>query len=584
MSYDTEVAADTPQIYWKLQEASGTAAADSSGNARPGVYNGTAAVNYALNQSVSMLSTDTTLKSVKMMRDSAVEGGHPTTASNLNDATDANGRASVSRAYDVWMNVAGAAFSTECWAKVPSTLHRYASSISSMLLVARRATYPLQHQISLGGLAGAPTAARWADRLNATNNSQPAYGASFFMDEASMDVFVGGTPTTGYEDAYSPSAAMATCFDDTPHHYVATYGTASIRLYRDGVLSSIYYTSGVPAIASNTADALSFGGIWNGTTTNVGLLGWMSHCAHYPSELSAARVAAHFTAGGAKIAFLNQQWALLAGQSMTVSATVNATASAGFNAMSQMVFSSPFNATTNLLPAYRAGMAVAAQVNATTLLTPNAILGVSFMNSASIADSVGMSGFMQMALSNIAGVSSAIGMNGIMGMTLSDVVTAAIVIQAGDIEYNGWILNPNLVASTGLTGFAFNSFVKHKGKYYGVGDGGIYELGGPNDNGVSINAFVGLPRLDFGTEQKKSVPYAYIGVTSENQMVLRVLVSGTVYTYIARNATTEMAEQRVDIGKGLRSTYWQFELINEAGADFELDTIKFMPVVLERRI
>jgi hypothetical protein len=45
-----------------------------------------------------------------------------------------------------------------------------------------------------------------------------------------------------------------------------------------------------------------------------------------------------------------------------------------------------------------------------------------------------------------------------------------------------------------------------------------------------------------------------------------------------------MAEQRVDIGRGLRSNYWNFELMNREGADFEIDTIKFMPIVLERRI
>jgi hypothetical protein len=40
----------------------------------------------------------------------------------------------------------------------------------------------------------------------------------------------------------------------------------------------------------------------------------------------------------------------------------------------------------------------------------------------------------------------------------------------------------------------------------------------------------------------------------------------------------------VKIGKGLRSRYWQFELVNIDGADFDLDTIEFHPVLLTRRV
>lgn len=589
MSYDSEVLADTPQIYWKLQDTAGTAAADSSGNARNGTYFGTATTHYALNQSASMLSSDTALKSVALYRN----GTHTVAKADILQADGYNGgRGAIGRQYETWMNVAGSAFSVECWARVPSTVTRYLPEMVNMVLAARRSAYPLQWQLSLTGFSAAPSFFRWEDRLVATNNAQPSWSSSFLGKESAVDTILGGSSTTGYEQVgedYMPPSLLRDLSDDLPHHYVGTAGTASIRVYLDGLLGATYITSGAPTIVSNTLDGVIFGAFSNASTISntsciSGHIGYISHCAHYPSELSAARVGAHFTAGGAKIAFLNQQWALYAGQSMTLSAAANATTSAGYNLLMGMVLSPSFNATTNLIPAYRAGMALAAQANATTLLSPNAILGVSFMNAASINASISMSGFMTMALSNIAGASSALGMNGIMGMTLSDVVTAAIVIQAGDVAYNGWILNPNLAASTGLTGFAFNSFVKHKGKYYGIGDGGIYELGGPNDNGVNIDAFVGLPKLDFGTERQKRIPYAYIGATSGGQMVLRVLVSGTVYTYIARNATTEMAEQRVDIGRGLRSTYWQFELINEAGSDFELDTIKFMPVVLERRI
>lgn len=45
-----EIAADSPYLWWRLGEASGTAAADASGNSRPGTYNGTATTDYDLGE------------------------------------------------------------------------------------------------------------------------------------------------------------------------------------------------------------------------------------------------------------------------------------------------------------------------------------------------------------------------------------------------------------------------------------------------------------------------------------------------------------------------------------------------------
>lgn len=47
MTYAAEVLSDAPWLYWKLDEVSGSAAADSSGNARPGAYVGDAILDQA---------------------------------------------------------------------------------------------------------------------------------------------------------------------------------------------------------------------------------------------------------------------------------------------------------------------------------------------------------------------------------------------------------------------------------------------------------------------------------------------------------------------------------------------------------
>lgn len=67
MSYSSEVLADSPAVYWRLGETSGTSAVDASGNGRHGTYTGA----YTLNQ--TSLNTDPTGKSVALVR--GVNGG-----------------------------------------------------------------------------------------------------------------------------------------------------------------------------------------------------------------------------------------------------------------------------------------------------------------------------------------------------------------------------------------------------------------------------------------------------------------------------------------------------------------------------
>lgn len=584
MSYDSEVAADSPAIYWKLQETSGTSATDSSGNARTGTYNGTVTTNYALNQSVSLLPAYPSLKSVKFMRDSGTDGGWPTTRANLSDGSTLNGKASVSLAYASWngMNVAGSAFSAETWFQVPSTLHRQAST-STMVLASRRSSAPLQWQMYLSGQAAAFSAARWEASVSATMGQIAYTSIVGYTPEAAIEALTGGDYETKIEDLAGASKYAVDLYDSSPHHGVVAFGAASVKAYLDGVLGYSYYNSGVPAIASNTADALVFGGI-NTSGNMTGFMGYMSHCAFYSSELSAARIAAHYTAGFGNVVTLNQQWALYAAQEMALTEGVSLGSTLAYIANYPFVLNDTLNATEDAMLVARAGMALAAAVNATTMQTLNQKLNVALLDSTSIAAAVAGSKFAQFLLAETVGLNAAAGIGSVSAMSLADLITAAVSLRAGDEEYVGWVINPNLAASTAAEGLNFLSMARHKAQYYGLKADGIYRLGGDTDAGANINAFVSLAQSDFGTPKQKRIPYAYIGAASDGRMLLRVLVNGQSYTYGTKNPSRDMAEQRVDIGKGLRGNYWQFELLNQNGEDFELDKVKFLPVVLERRI
>lgn len=584
MSYDSEVAADSPAIYWKLQETSGTTATDSSGNARHGTYNGTVTTNYAQNQAVSLLPAYPSLKSVKLMRTNTVEGGWPTTRSNLSDGSTANGKASVSLAYASWngMNVAGTAFSAETWFQVPSTLHRQAS-FYSMVLAGRRATAPAQWQIYLAGFGGVPQTIRWEASLS-TTMGQPAYPASSGLTkETAAEASLGGDQEQGLEDVAGAAYVHRDFYDDTPHHAVAAVGTDSIKIYVDGVLGYNYYNSGVPAIASNTADPLCFGG-QNSTGNMVGFMGHMSHCSYYTSALSAARVAAHYTAGFGNVVTLNQQWALLAAQELALSAGMNTNSTIAQIAALGMQLDDTADFGVDMLLVMRQALALAATVNASTLLAPTAIINMGLMDAVTMADALTASTFAQFLFNETMGMQSALALNSIQTMHLSDTITGGVLIKAGDEEFYGWFINPNLAASTAIDGLNFLSMARHKGKFYGLKADGLHRMGGAKDAGVNINAFVSLPKTNFGSPQLKRIPYAYFGMASEGTMLLRVIANGKEYIYKARNPSSELVEQRFDIGKGLKANYFQFELMNQDGEDFDLDTAKFMPVVLERKI
>jgi len=456
-------------------------------------------------------------------------------------------------------------------------------AVSGFFIASRRQTYPFQWHMVLGGLGAAPNFTRFEDRLVATNNAQTQWTASFASKETAYDAILGGSATTGFEqlyDDYATSAGLRDNFDDAGHHYVVACGTASVRAYQDGLLGASYITSGAPAIVANTADAVYFGGLGGSN----GLIGYLSHCAHYGSELSNARVAAHYTAGGTKVTFLNQQWQLLAADSMELSTSAAALGSLTQTVALSMLHSDSSMFTADLLASVQMAVSLATSATATATITPQQYLGVAFLDSASITQQLTASKFGQIVLSESAAVLGVLAAGQKVSINLSDIITAAVIIKAGDEEMVGWIINPNLSASTALDNYDFTGFGQHKGKHYGIRPDGLYVLEGDTDNGVQIDSFVSLGNRNFNTAKQKRVPHAYIGAATDGRMVLKVIVNGQEYLYAVKNPSTDMAEQRVDIGRGLRSNYWNFELMNREGADFEIDTIKFMPIVLERRI
>lgn len=138
--------------------------------------------------------------------------------------------------------------------------------------------------------------------------------------------------------------------------------------------------------------------------------------------------------------------------------------------------------------------------------------------------------------------------------------------------------------------FTYNSLTSFGGKFYGANDAGLFRLDADDDDGTAISARLQSLMVDFGTSRQKRVRSAYLGYTSSGELVLRVKsVSQGVLTedwYTAKKKDAADAPQGniMHIGQGLKSRYWQFELTNVDGADFEVDLLEMHPIFLGRRV
>jgi hypothetical protein len=156
----------------------------------------------------------------------------------------------------------------------------------------------------------------------------------------------------------------------------------------------------------------------------------------------------------------------------------------------------------------------------------------------------------------------------------------------------GWVLSGR--AASEYRNYPFNGFVefprgsKH---YYGTSDDGLYLLEGPTDDGCPIDAHIKTHLMDYGTGVYKRGPDIYVGMTSGKHVLLKVTTihprTGERRTDIYTQTVvpgSNLKSNHLRVGMGLKSRYWQWELANVDGGDFEIDEIAWMPLQLDRRI
>ena len=141
----------------------------------------------------------------------------------------------------------------------------------------------------------------------------------------------------------------------------------------------------------------------------------------------------------------------------------------------------------------------------------------------------------------------------------------------------GYSMNLATKAVTTYSDWAFTSL----SRCFGTKLDGIYQT----DTAAVVTSTISFGKQNFGSEQFKFMPAVYLGIDSLSAMSLRIQAPPAVdYSYPARDYGAGVQMQRVDLGRGLKSNWFELGLSNTAGADFTLATVSFGPVITARRI
>lgn len=144
-------------------------------------------------------------------------------------------------------------------------------------------------------------------------------------------------------------------------------------------------------------------------------------------------------------------------------------------------------------------------------------------------------------------------------------------------------------AVSAYEGYDFNSFAVIGGRAYGASSTGTYLLEGDDDAGTQIDARVRVGMSNLGTGLKKSVPAIYVGYKTDGQLAVKVTTTSSDkqkrenWYALSAKPRGSLAEDRTTPSKGLQSVYWDFELVNIDGADFEFDEMRVWRLPLSRR-
>jgi hypothetical protein len=217
--------------------------------------------------------------------------------------------------------------------------------------------------------------------------------------------------------------------------------------------------------------------------------------------------------------------------------------------------------------------------------TPLFVFMQTLLDQISMVDAVAEIPTIAFTVPESIGLDESVSAGAVLQEVLQEEALIYISLPFADQVYTGWVMNAVNTAVTRYPEYNVNSMCYDGKRYLVAMDGGIYELEGDDDDSLPIDAWVRTGVYDFNVPERKGVPYAYLAARSNGSLVLKVIADeDKEYWYELEHVDDNLKTSRTKIGRGLKMAYMQFELRNLHGADFEVDKLEFIPVVLKRRI
>jgi hypothetical protein len=147
------------------------------------------------------------------------------------------------------------------------------------------------------------------------------------------------------------------------------------------------------------------------------------------------------------------------------------------------------------------------------------------------------------------------------------------------------VLDTNLQANDATTQYLncdFNAMVELQGKAFASSSLGLFMVGGDSDNGADIDAYFEPVTTDFGIANRKRLAFVYLKFHAAGNLLLTVSTDEhpTPQVYTVTVPAPGLQEVRIPIDRGLTGVWWTFQIGNDDGANFTIDEIQVLPMVL----
>jgi hypothetical protein len=154
-------------------------------------------------------------------------------------------------------------------------------------------------------------------------------------------------------------------------------------------------------------------------------------------------------------------------------------------------------------------------------------------------------------------------------------------------DFLGLCLALERLAASQYQNYNFNSMCKFGDVYLGASDDGIFELdSGDTDDGTEIEAFFETVTSDFGIEHQKRFRRAYFGYETDGQLTLIIKdddENERIFNVTPIHANQQQHTSVVPLPRNAKGRYWVLRVENVRGSDFSVDSIRLIPVVLNRK-